>query len=162
MFKIIFDHGGAIDKMVGDCIIGLFGPPFYEMTKAECCMNAIKCGIAINEFTSALKGHPIIDKIRNSPLVPGLGVATGINFGAVMVGTVSPNMDYTAFGRDMNNCARLQGVARFQEVLVMSSMKDTIEQAGKLGEIDIEWGNTDREAVKNVEEPLEFFRVRRS
>lgn len=161
VFKIIFDHGGAIDKMVGDCIIGLFGPPFYEVSPVECCRKAIECGIAINEYTAGLTGHPVVEKIRNSSLIPGLGVATGINYGAVMVGTVSPNMDYTAFGKDMNNCARLQGVAGYREVLVMSSMRNVLESDDTVRGLDFEWGPLDSEAVKNVEEPLQFFRVKR-
>lgn len=160
VFKIIFDHGGAVDKMVGDCIIGLFGPPFYDFSPSECCRKAIECGLAINTYTESMTGNDVIDKIRTSSIIPGLGVATGVNYGAVMVGTVSPNMDYTAFGKHMNNCARLQGVAGFREVLAMSHIKNVIEADKDSDPFEVVWGEKDHEAVKNVENPLEFYRVK--
>ena len=32
---IVWQHGGVFDKMVGDCVIALFGPPFYDETPGE-------------------------------------------------------------------------------------------------------------------------------
>jgi adenylate cyclase len=33
--RILHRHGGVFDKMVGDCVIGLFGPPFFKDSPAS-------------------------------------------------------------------------------------------------------------------------------
>ena len=33
--RILWKHGGVFDKLVGDCVIGLFGPPYYEVSASE-------------------------------------------------------------------------------------------------------------------------------
>jgi hypothetical protein len=35
MVELLWRHGGVFDKMVGDCIIGLFGPPFFRSGRRE-------------------------------------------------------------------------------------------------------------------------------
>ncbi|MCU0660929.1 MAG: adenylate/guanylate cyclase domain-containing protein, partial [Myxococcota bacterium] len=127
--RILHRHGGVFDKMVGDCVIGLFGTPFDDLGGPDIAAAAVEAAIEINDYTTALAGLPLIERIRSSSVVPGLGVATGVNFGKATVGTFGPNGDFTAFGREMNNTARLQGIARFGEVLVMDSVRQVLEDA---------------------------------
>ena len=157
--NILWEHGGAFDKMVGDCVIGLFGPPFEDYTPAECVARALRAAIAINDFTAKMSGSPVVEKIKKSSVIPGLGVATGVNVGEVMVGTIGPNYDFTAFGREMNNTARLQGVAGYREILVMvQAYEKLVAEKHPLLE-KIEWGNVQEKAVKNVKEPLRFLEI---
>jgi class 3 adenylate cyclase len=154
---IVFSHGGVFDKMVGDCVIGIFGTPFDDFPEAERVAHAIQAAFEIREYTGRLAGIPALDAIRASDLVPGLGVATGVSFGRTMVGTFGPNHAFTAFGREMNNTARLQGVAGYQEILVMQSARDVLAAAGHPLERELSWGPLREQAVKNVKEPLRFF-----
>ena len=155
--QILFKYGGTFDKMVGDCVIGLFGPPFDERNLAQCCEDAIKCAWEINSYTATLTGISAIDKINKSDAIPGLGVATGVHCGPAMVGAMGPNQDFTAFGREMNNTARLQGVAGFREVLVMDEMRKVLAEA-KSPLIDkLTWGELGSQEVKNVQDPLRFY-----
>ena len=39
---IIWETGGVFDKMVGDCVIALFGPPFYDQPESERARRAIE------------------------------------------------------------------------------------------------------------------------
>ncbi len=158
--QILFKYGGTFDKMVGDCVIGLFGPPFDDRSLAQSCDDAINCAMEINEYTATLTGISAIDKINSSDLIPGLGVATGVHCGPAMVGAIGPNQDFTAFGREMNNTARLQGVAGFREILVMSDMKKVLEEAKSPLAEKLSWGEIGSQEVKNVKDPLQFYRFK--
>jgi class 3 adenylate cyclase len=153
---ILFRHGGAFDKMVGDCVIGLFGTPFDDLEPAQCVAGALRAAFEICDYTATLSGIPEVDKIGASDRIPGLGVATGVHFGSTMVGTFGPNNAFTAFGREMNNAARLQGVAGFREVLVMEAARQVLGRANHPLGRQLDWGEVKEAAVKNVRDPLRF------
>lgn len=144
---ILWSHGGVFDKMVGDCIIGLFGPPFYEEGEGDRLANAIECARAIREMTNKLPDRPALAMLKEN----GVAVSTGVNLAPLFVGQFGPNSNFTGFSSGMNNTARLQGCATKNEILVMS---DSIAKlpAGA----NFEWGDERSAPVKNVAEPLKF------
>ena len=73
--------------------------------------------------------------------------------------TIGPNYDYTAFGREMNNTARLQGIADFREILVMVQAYETLVAEKHPLVEKIKWGNVEERAVKNVKDPLRFLKI---
>ena len=134
--------------MIGDCVIGLFGPPFFEDEPAKRCANALDAAVAISELTRALTEDPLL-KVELERLGEPLDVATGLNWCPVSVGFFGPNDDYTAFSSGMNNTARLQGIAEGGEILCMQELVDALGAPERFGEA--------RSAnVKNVAEPLVF------
>jgi adenylate cyclase len=155
---IVHKHGGTFDKLVGDCVIGLFGPPFFRDPPALRVAAAIRAGVEIARMTRKLgteRGYD--EKIRALGIGEGLGAAAGVNFGPTSVGLVGPNQDYTGFSSYMNNAARLQGVAKWQEMLVMESAKDLVGNVLDGDGFTFE-GPLDAK-VKNVKDPLKYFRV---
>ncbi|MGH7295460.1 MAG: adenylate/guanylate cyclase domain-containing protein, partial [Polyangiaceae bacterium] len=52
---LLWDNGGVFDKMVGDCIIGLFGPPFFRDTPRDRAVAALKAAAAIASFTAGME-----------------------------------------------------------------------------------------------------------
>jgi adenylate cyclase len=145
---LVWRHGGVFDKMVGDCVIALFGPPFYEAAPAERLLAAIRCAVAIREMTRRLPERPGLERLRGTEL----GVSTGVNLCPLFVGTFGPNRNFTGFSRGMNNTARLQGCATRDEILVMADALAALAPAG-----DAPRFGPEREAkVKNVAEPLRF------
>ncbi len=145
---ILWEEGGAFDKMVGDCIIGLWGPPFFEMSPREACRRAARAAWRIREWTTTL-----VDREELAGLFPAgqppLQVSTGLQWTSAAVGRFGPNGDYTAFGDGMNNAARLQGLAKAGEILCMESFCQQLEAPDVLG--------PPRSApAKNVAEPLRF------
>jgi len=145
--KILWEEGGVFDKMVGDCVIGLFGPPFYDMNPQQSCAAAARAAERIRDYTRALGAAEGLPQLEN--LDPPIGVATGLNYCPLFVGLFGPNEDFTGFSSGMNNTARLQGVATCDEILCMDSFVDTLDSAQAFGE--------ERQAkVKNVADPLRF------
>lgn len=143
----IWESGGIFDKMVGDCIIGLWGPPFYERSPQEECAAALKAAEQIRDYTRSLLTHPELPELHNAELE--LGVATGLNYAPLFVGTFGPDENFTGFSSGMNNTARLQGVASCDEILCMENFVKALGQPARFGE-------PQGAHVKNVEQPLPY------
>ena len=144
---IVWDHGGVFDKMVGDCVIAHFGPPFYERKPGERLADAIRCAQAIRDMTRRLPERPGLEVLGDS----AIGVATGVNLCPLFVGRFGPNDNFTGFSGGMNNTARLQGCAIRDEILVMA------EAVPALGpDSPFAFGPERTAKVKNVAEPLRF------
>lgn len=144
---IVWRHGGVFDKMVGDCIIALFGPPFYDRTPEEQLAAAIRCARDIRAMTNAMPDEPAFAMLRDAKV----GVATGVNLAPLFVGQFGPNANFTGFSSGMNNTARLQGCATRDQILVMEAA------ASRLPPGEFTFGPPGSMAVKNVAEPLRFL-----
>ncbi|MDC3379416.1 adenylate/guanylate cyclase domain-containing protein [Planctomycetota bacterium] len=142
----IWAEGGVFDKLVGDCVIGLFGPPYYEWTPAERAAACARAAAGIVKFTNAMIDDPSVELIKAAGV--SLGVSIGINDCRASVGLFGPNQDFTAFSTGMNNTARLQAQAGQDEVLVMQGMKELLEPLG------FQFGERHEGKAKNVAEPL--------
>ncbi len=145
--EIVWETGGVFDKMVGDCIIGLWGPPFFEMTGRQACHAAADAARRIVEYTERLGDSEDFPELKQ--LAAPLTVATGVNYAPLFVGFFGPSEDYTGFSSGMNNTARLQGVASAGEVLCMDRF---VEAYGDMAE----FGPKAEALVKNVKDPLRF------
>ena len=99
--QIVIDHGGMIDKLVGDGVHALFNTP---LDLADHPVRAVHCAIAIRGWT---------DAYRQTPRAAALGLGRtriGIETGDVIVGDVGirAKLDYTAYGDAVNSAARLE------------------------------------------------------
>lgn len=146
--RIIWRADGVFDKMVGDCIIGLWGPPFFEMSASDACAKALEASINIRAYTARLSED--LPSVAAADFT--FGVATGVNYCPLFVGTFGPNEDYTGFSSGMNNTARLQGVAGRDEILCMEEFVHHLPRDARFSELL-------EERVKNVVVPLQFRRL---
>lgn len=145
--RLVFERGGVFDKMIGDCILALFGPPFYDHSPGERLAAALRWAVDIRQMTREFAARPGFEALRDE----GLGVTIGVNLAPLFVGTFGPNRNFTGFSSGMNNTARLQSTARRDEILVMS---EAIEQLPS-GHGFV-FGEERSAAVKNVAQPLRF------
>ena len=144
---IVWQHGGVFDKMVGDCVIALFGPPFYEEAPGERLARAIQCAIDVRAMTHKVPERVAFEVLRES----GLAVSTGVHLAPLFVGQFGPNSNFTGFSSGMNNTARLQGCAGRNEILVMDEAIAALP-AGH----GFVFSEPRSMPVKNVAEPLKF------
>ena len=145
---IIWDTNGVLDKLVGDCVIAFWGPPFYDESPRTSCMWALEAARRISAFTLTLCDHPELPELRGVKTA----VSTGLNFTQACLGIIGPNNDLTCFSSGMNNTARLQGQAAHSEILCMTDFCDVLGKPSLFGEID-------EFQAKNVKDPLKFRRV---
>lgn len=146
VMNILWDTDGVFDKMVGDCVIAFFGPPFNEFSAKDACRRAVDAAIRIRAFTRTLNDGRLIPELVG--VTPPMGVATGINYCPLCVGFFGPDEDYTGFSSGMNNTARLQGVATRDEILCMDTVVEALGDDGFSDELTAK--------VKNVGEPLRY------
>ncbi len=144
---LIWETGGVFDKMVGDCVIAFWGPPFDDFDPTERCRRCASAARLIIDYTRTLNDGMLLPELAG--MDPPVGVAIGVNYASVNIGLFGPDEDYTGFSSGMNNTARLQGVAERDEILCMEAFADAYDVEEAFGEL--------REAkVKNVADPLRF------
>jgi adenylate cyclase len=99
--RIVIDHGGMIDKLVGDGVHAFFNMP---LDLADHPMKAVQCAITIQAWTEAFR--------RTAQAVElGFGrTRIGVETGDTIVGDVGirTKLDYTAYGNAVNAAARLE------------------------------------------------------
>jgi len=104
----ILRHGGLVDKIVGDEVIGLF---FGGVTGPDHVAAAISAALDLAERASRRDATP------SGPIPAG----TAVHYGEAFVGATGPAGavdDFTALGDPVNTTARLASAARAGEVLV--------------------------------------------
>ncbi|HXW72852.1 MAG TPA: adenylate/guanylate cyclase domain-containing protein [Methylocella sp.] len=108
MSRIALEHGGTVDKFIGDAILVFFGDPETQGT-AEDAKACLRMAIAMQGRLTELNS-----KWRNSGVEKPFRARMGINTGFCDVGNFgsADRMDYTIIGAEANLAARLQSIAK--------------------------------------------------
>lgn len=104
---IIFQHGGLLDKYLGDGVMAIFGMADSQKQPA---VRAVAAGLDILKMLAALH--------RNADTHVDVGI--GINTGPVMAGYVSTKerVELTVLGDTVNVASGLEALARPNRVLI--------------------------------------------
>jgi len=114
MVKIVYDHGGFVDKYMGDGLMAVFGAP---VRKGDEPLQAVLSGFEMLEALESFNEW----QVRRSRQPFRIGIA--INYGMVTVGNLGSErkMDYTVIGDQVNVSSRLEGLTkRYRESLLIS------------------------------------------
>jgi len=105
MNQTVIDHGGEIDKLIGDCIMALFDDP----------EDAIDCAMAMRGCLVELNDENKLPKRLNSGI--------GINYGEVTVGNIGSGskMDLTVIGDIVNSASRLESLTKVYHLPIIIS-----------------------------------------
>ena len=103
MCRAVMEHGGTIDKIVGDAVVGIFNAP---LDQPDHCERAVKCALAMDGISK-----DFIAKMNARGFEFGV-TRIGVNTGTAIVGNFggSERFDYTAHGDAINTAARMEGV----------------------------------------------------
>ncbi len=147
MSKIVVQHGGTIDKFMGDAIMALFGAPLHYPDHARrACETAL-------EMVGTLKS---LDQEWVNQGRPSLKVGVGINTGLVAVGNMGSDtlFDYTAIGDNVNLAARLEGLTKIYgtEIIVSAYTAQHLDQGFTLRELDLV-------RVKGKKQPVAIYEL---
>ena len=115
--KVVLDHGGVIDKFVGDAVVAFWGAPIARPDDAD---RAAKAGYAIWQAGEDFR-REIAEMDANLPPVGKTRV--GLHFGEAVVGNFGGEnrIQYTALGDSMNTAARLESANKALDSSVMAS-----------------------------------------
>ncbi|MEM9189261.1 MAG: adenylate/guanylate cyclase domain-containing protein [Myxococcota bacterium] len=118
--EIVFRHGGTIDKFIGDCVMAIWGAPRSQADHAERALQAAQDMLQWLELGNELwrERHGV-----------DIQLAIGIHSGEAVVGNIGSEsrMEYTAIGDVVNVAARLESIARPNQILIT---KETMTLAG--------------------------------
>ena len=111
MVEIVFEHGGTLDKFMGDAIMALWGAPIEHDDDAD---RAMRAAIQQLEMLAQLNekwtedGRPTVE------------IGIGINFGEVFAGNIGSDrrLEYTVIGDAVNTASRLCSKAEPGEILI--------------------------------------------
>ena len=109
--EIIFDHGGTLDKFLGDGVMAVFGAPVSKGNDAE---NSVRAAQAIQRLVAELNRDAAAREW------PEIGVGVGVNTGIVTAGNIgSPKrIDYTVIGDTVNTASRLMANASSGKIII--------------------------------------------
>lgn len=98
---VITQHGGIVDKFIGDCVFARWES---DINEAESVMKALQAAVLINDVTEALNNNSNSKEVSEK-----LRVGVGINTGVASMGI---GQDATALGDAVNIAFRLESATK--------------------------------------------------
>ncbi|MCE9520807.1 MAG: adenylate/guanylate cyclase domain-containing protein [Alphaproteobacteria bacterium] len=131
MEVVIFEHGGTLDKILGDGLLAVFGVP--DLGKGDA-GDALACGYAMIEAVAAWNAE------RAGSGVADVEIGVGLHYGFVMLGDVGSErlMNFTVVGDTVNVASRLQSLSKelgtrlVASQALVSAVKDEMRKEGAL------------------------------
>ena len=132
MVDVIFQHGGILDKYIGDAIMALFGAPFkgpQDADNALAVANQMMVRLAVLNQSRVALGKKAID------------IGVGVSTGDVVVGNIgsAKRMEYTVIGDNVNLASRLEGANKYygSKILLSEYTVRDLKRPGLLREVDL-------------------------
>jgi class 3 adenylate cyclase/predicted ATPase len=113
--KAILDHGGRIDKHIGDAVMALFGTPIAQEDDPE---RAIRAALQIQAEIQEWKQEFDESASDRESRAKNIQLRIGINTGPALLGTIGTTNEYTAIGDTVNLASRLEHAAPVGGILI--------------------------------------------
>ncbi len=144
MTSIIYEHGGTVDKYIGDAIMAFWGAPLNDPDHA---LHAIQAAQAMRSRMVTLQQE------FSAQGFPEIKIGIGVNSGHMRVGNMgsSYRVAYTVMGDAVNLASRLEGLTRQYDIWIIVGQETRQKIAGYL------WRELDLVRVKGKHEPVAIF-----
>ncbi|MEH2508203.1 adenylate cyclase [Bradyrhizobium sp. AZCC 1578] len=104
MEREVFQHGGTLDKYLGDGLMATFGTPFASDSDA---LNALRCARGMIASIAEL------NRERQGRNEPPIQVSVGLHYGQVVLGDIGLNrLEFAVIGTTVNAASRLEALTR--------------------------------------------------
>lgn len=102
---VVEEHGGVVDKYIGDGLMALFGAP---LSHADDPARAVRTGL---QMVEAVEG---MNRDRRSRGEPPLRIGVGIHSGRAVAGNMGSlsRLNYTVLGDTVNLASRIEGLTK--------------------------------------------------
>ncbi|KJS32821.1 MAG: hypothetical protein VR64_04585 [Desulfatitalea sp. BRH_c12] len=146
--RVIIQHGGYIDKFIGDAVLGVFGVPVYRQDHVE---RALRAAVYLQQELRKESRH-------GNQLLAAVGIS--IHTGEVVAGNVGSQskMEYTVIGNTVNLAARLNALAGRGEVVVSRVIKEHFDRTEKAG-LEFQFAAIGPQVIKGITDPVEVFKI---
>ncbi|MDY6905024.1 MAG: adenylate/guanylate cyclase domain-containing protein [Thermodesulfobacteriota bacterium] len=139
---VILDHGGYVDKFMGDAVLGVFGIPVFHSNHVE---RALQAALTIQEHLRKVAK-------RGNTLLTAVGI--GIDTGVIVSGNIGSQdkMEYTVIGSSVNAASRLSGIAGPGETIISTHVYERLRH-------QISAEKLPARHIKGWTEPVETYKV---
>jgi adenylate cyclase len=146
MVEVIFEHGGTLDKFIGDALMALWGAPVAHPDDPR---RAYQAAVAMQQTVEGLNQR------WRAAGRPTIAVGIGINYGEVFVGNIGSHrrLEYTVIGDAVNVAQRLCAEAGPGDILVSEDFRRAVSAP-----VDAE--HMPGTGLKGRTQTVEVFRVR--
>ncbi|MFQ6046223.1 MAG: adenylate/guanylate cyclase domain-containing protein [Gemmatimonadales bacterium] len=129
MVEIVFEHGGTLDKFMGDAIMALWGAPIAHDDDADRAMAA------------AIEQQRTLEKLNEKWAREGrqqVQIGIGINFGEVFAGNIGSDrrLEYTVIGDAVNVASRLCSKAAASEIMISEPFYRALKNPPEVEQLD--------------------------
>jgi len=140
--QAIQDHGGYVDKFIGDAVLGVFGVPVYHKDHVERGVRA----------ASDMQKMFMNKRTNGNSLLQSVGI--GINSGVVVSGNIGSQdkMEYTVIGDTVNLAAHLNRIAKPGEIIITKSVYENLEDRITVKPLSPQY-------IKGKTNPVETFKL---
>jgi class 3 adenylate cyclase len=149
--RAIGQHGGVVDKFIGDAVMALFGVP---EPRPDAAADAVRAALAMRDALAAINQRH--KALGGQELRIGVGVHTG----EAVVGFIGSHLrqSYTAIGDTVNIASRLEGVTKKYPGcdIIISEKTQQGQQAYHVAETEL----GDDEKLKGRNEKVRVYLVR--
>jgi len=147
--KAIRDHGGRIDKHIGDAVMALFGTPTAREDDPE---RAIRSALQIQAEVQKWKKEFDNSISSQQSQTKNIQLRIGINTGPALLGTVGTIGEYTAIGDTVNLANRLENAAPAGGILISH---DVYQHVRGIFDATV----LDPITVKGKKEPIQVYTI---
>ncbi len=147
--KAILDHGGRIDKHIGDAVMALFGTPTAREDDPE---RSIRAALQIQAEVRHWKKEFVKMGSDQPSQARNIRLRIGINTGPALLGTVGTIGEYTAIGDTVNLANRVQSAAPLDGILMSHNTYQHVR-----GIFDVT--TLEPITVKGKSEPIQVYTV---
>jgi adenylate cyclase len=144
--NIILEHGGTVDKYMGDCIMAFWNAPLDDPEQKENATRAaIAMRLALEELNDVLSSEGDIE----------IRTGVGINSGACVVGNMGSDkrFDYSVIGDAVNLASRLESSCKTYNTDLIISEVSRVE--------GYEYTYLDEVTVKGKSEPVKIYTIQK-
>ncbi|MEP7381634.1 MAG: adenylate/guanylate cyclase domain-containing protein [Gemmatimonadota bacterium] len=127
MVDVVFQHGGTLDKFIGDAVMAQWGAPISAPDDADRAVEAAR------DMQAAVD---VLNARWRSEGRPEILVGIGISYGEAFAGYLGSErrLEYTIIGDTVNTASRLCAWAEGGEILVSTTMRDAFTRHHALGD----------------------------
>lgn len=146
MTEIIFEHGGTLDKYIGDGLMAIFGAP---TASEEDALNSVKAAVTMQKRLVTLNAELSVEGYGQ------ISMGIGLHTGEAIIGYIGSDRrsEYTAIGDTVNLASRLESNAKGGQILMSDA---TAAASGNL----IPVNQLEPLTVKNRVQPVNVLEIR--
>ena len=145
MVDCVFEHGGTLDKFIGDAVMAQWGAPLGE---EDDCDRAMAAALDMMTKLDALnirwtaEGRPIVE------------IGVGLNFGEAFAGNIGSirRLEYTVIGDTVNTASRLCSAAKKGEILISEELRSRLKKPPQMVAME-------PMSLKGKSQPVPVFKV---